>query len=83
MQDTTIRLLSRRELALRWDVSLETIKRRTKEGLLRPIRFNARLIRYRLDDVLAIEREASGEPVQKEYAFAPRDQELPTVGFGK
>ena len=49
-------LISRTELARRWGVSKETIKRREGEGLLTPLRFNQRLLRYRLEDILEIER---------------------------
>ncbi|MEZ5325926.1 MAG: MerR family transcriptional regulator [Verrucomicrobiales bacterium] len=49
-------LLSRNQLAKRWGVSKETIKRREREGLLTPIRFNQRLLRYRLDDIVALEQ---------------------------
>ena len=55
----TEQMLSRRTLAARWGVSVETVKRREHAGLLRPLRFNARLIRYRLDDVEAYERNAT------------------------
>ncbi len=50
-------LISRNQLAERWSVSKETIKRREREGLLTPVRFNQRLLRYRLEDILAIEQE--------------------------
>lgn len=53
--DKTDELRSRKWVADRWGVSTETIKRRTKEGLLHPVRFNTRLIRYRLSEILAIE----------------------------
>lgn len=49
-------LISRDQLAKRWGVSKETIKRREREGLLTPLRFNQRLLRYRLDDIIAIEQ---------------------------
>jgi len=52
------RLLSRRQIAVKEGVSVETIKRREKQGLLTPIRFNSRLLRYRLSDVLAYEAAA-------------------------
>jgi hypothetical protein len=55
------RLVSRKELSKRWGVSTETIKRRTLEGLLKPLRFNQRLLRYRLSDIIRIEQEASGK----------------------
>ena len=54
------RLLSRRQVATRQGVSTETIKRREREGSLTPLRFNERLIRYRLSDVLAYEQAATG-----------------------
>ncbi len=49
-------LISRDQLAQRWGVSKETIKRREREGLLNPIRFNQRLLRYRMEDIVAIEQ---------------------------
>ena len=54
---TNQELISRDQLAKRWSVSKETIKRREREGLLNPIRFNQRLLRYRLEDILEIEQE--------------------------
>jgi len=54
------RLLSRRQLALRHGVSTETIKRRERDGSLKAVRFNQRLIRYKLSDVLAYEAAAAG-----------------------
>ena len=54
------RLLSRKEVARRWGVSTETVKRRASEGLLPPIRFNQRLVRYRLSDIRRLEDEAAG-----------------------
>ena len=41
-------LYSQRQVASRLGVSTETIKRRERDGLLRGIRFNQRLIHYRL-----------------------------------
>jgi predicted site-specific integrase-resolvase len=52
-------LLSRRALAQRWSCSRETVKRRTKEGILHPVRFNQRMLRYRLSEVEQVERAAS------------------------
>ena len=54
------RLLSRRQVAIREGVSVMTIKRREQEGWLTPLRFNERLIRYRLSDVLRYEQAAAG-----------------------
>jgi hypothetical protein len=53
-------LLSRKQVADRWSVSLETIKRREAAGLLQPLRFSARQVRYRLSDVVTAETSAAG-----------------------
>jgi hypothetical protein len=53
-------LLSRRAVAARWQTSTETIKRREKEGLLKAIPFNQRLLRYKLSDIEALEAAAGG-----------------------
>jgi hypothetical protein len=52
-----LRLLTRAQLAERWSVSRETIKRREKAGIL-PVLKLGRDARYRLSDVLRLEREA-------------------------
>jgi hypothetical protein len=52
-------LLSRKQVANRWSVCTETVKRKERAGLLSPVRFNQRLTRYRLSDVLALEKEAT------------------------
>jgi hypothetical protein len=51
-------LLTRSELARRWKVSIETLKRRERAKILRPVRLEGRVIRYRMSDVLRIEEEA-------------------------
>ncbi len=51
------KLISRARLAERWGVSAMTIRRKEKEGQLPVIRFNERLVRYRLSDVIALERK--------------------------
>jgi hypothetical protein len=53
-------LLSRRAVADRWQTSVETVKRRERAGLLTAIRFNQRLLRYRLSDIEAFEAAAAG-----------------------
>jgi hypothetical protein len=53
-------LLSRKAIADRWQTSVETVKRRERAGLLKPIRFNQRLLRYKLSDVEALEASATG-----------------------
>jgi len=48
-------LLSRRQVAQRWACCEHTVARRRD---LKPVRFNKRLLRYRLADVEAIEAAA-------------------------
>jgi hypothetical protein len=50
-------LLSRRQVAQRWGCCEHTVARRRD---LKPLRFNDRLLRYRLEDVEAVERAAAG-----------------------
>lgn len=52
-----IEFLTRNELARRWRVSTETIKRRERAGIL-PVLKLGRRTRYRLEDVTRIEAEA-------------------------
>ncbi len=51
-------LLSRRELAERWNCCIHTIARRHD---LETVRLSKRLLRYRLRDVEAIEAAAAGK----------------------
>ena len=51
------RLVSRKELSARWSVSLETIKRRERDGTLSPIVLGG-LVRYALTQVEEIEQQA-------------------------
>lgn len=53
-------LISPKALAARWNCSRMTIQRRTREGVLHPVRFNQRFIRFALSEVLRVEREATG-----------------------
>jgi len=48
---------TRAELALRWRVSTETIKRREQAGILRALKLG-RGVRYRQSDIEQIERDA-------------------------
>jgi hypothetical protein len=54
-------LLTRRELAERWKVSIETVKRRERVKMLRPMRLDGRVVRYRMSDVVRIEQEGYGD----------------------
>lgn len=51
----TDELISRKDLAARWGVTTETVKRMEGTKNLHPIRFNKRLFRYRVVDVQRIE----------------------------
>ena len=53
-------LLTRPELARRWKVSIETLKRRERAKILRPMRLDGRIVRYRMSDVVRIEQEGCG-----------------------
>ena len=53
-QDTTE---VRADLRERWACSLETLKRRERDGLLRPLKLGAK-VKYRLSDIVEAEHEA-------------------------
>lgn len=55
------RQLSRKELSERWNLSIKTIKRRERAGILRPLSLGARTVRYRLSEILAIEEDAAAK----------------------
>ena len=52
-----IEMLTRRNLAHRWRVSTETLKRKERAGLLHSLKIG-RGIRYRLSDILNFEADA-------------------------
>jgi DNA-binding transcriptional regulator PaaX len=52
-------LISRAEVMRRWRISIESVKRREKEGVLRPVRIGWRAVRYRLSDVVRAEEQAA------------------------
>jgi hypothetical protein len=51
-------LISRKQLRERWNCCGMTLKRREAAGVLKAVRFNQRMLRYRLSDILRIEAEA-------------------------
>jgi hypothetical protein len=55
--DKPARLLTRKGLADRWQMSTETLKRRERAGVLRVLKLG-RGVRYRLSDVEALEAAA-------------------------
>lgn len=54
--------LSRQELVARWGCSLSTIKRREAEGVLVPVRFGPRLVRYSMADIEVLEQRLAIGP---------------------
>ena len=50
-------MLSRRQLADRWSCSIETLRRRERDGTLNTRRIGS-LVRYRLRDIEAIEGDS-------------------------
>jgi hypothetical protein len=57
LQDRSVQLVTRRELAARWSFSIETLKRRERAGIL-PFLKLGRGVRYRLSEVERIEADA-------------------------
>jgi hypothetical protein len=55
--NTSSQMLSRRHLAARWALSVETLKRREKAGSL-PFLKLGKAVRYRLADIELIEAQA-------------------------
>jgi hypothetical protein len=51
--------ITRPQLAVRWQVSGETIKRYERRGIVRPVKIAARMLRYRLSDIEALETSAT------------------------
>jgi hypothetical protein len=50
--------LNRRELAARWRCSMETVKRKQRSGLLKPVRLSQRLLLYKLAEIQSLEEAA-------------------------
>jgi len=61
-QDTSVQLVTRRELSGRWKLSVETLKRRERCGVL-PFLKLGRGVRYRLADVEQLEAGAEVKPI--------------------
>ena len=56
-QDRLVQLVTRRELSGRWKLSVETLKRRERRGLLPCLKLG-RGVRYRLSDIEQLEADA-------------------------
>ena len=61
-QDNAVQLVTRRELSDRWKLSIETLKRRERCGIL-PFLKLGRCVRYRLVDVEQLEAGAEVKPI--------------------
>jgi hypothetical protein len=57
IQNNSVQLVTRRGLAGRWQVSIETLKRRERAGVL-PFLKLGRGVRYRLSEIERIEADA-------------------------
>jgi hypothetical protein len=60
-------LIPRHALARRWACHVETIRRREKAGQLHPIQIGERMIRYKMREVLEIEREAATQVKSRSF----------------
>lgn len=56
---TTPQFITRKQLAERWDVSIESLKRYERRGILRPVKIASRVLRYRFEEIEAREKEAT------------------------
>jgi len=57
------KLFSRKDLATRWNCSIETLKRREKSGILNPT-ILGRLVRYKLEEIESIESAGSRKEIR-------------------
>jgi hypothetical protein len=66
-------LIERSALARRWKCHQETLRRKEKQGQLHPLQLAERMVRYRMQEVLAIEHEAAAARTAKaqEKGFRP------------
>ena len=56
---TTPQFITRKQLAERWDVSIESLKRYERRGILSPVKIAPRVLRYRFAEIEARETEAT------------------------
>jgi len=59
LKTTDYCLLSRKEVAQILSLSVPTVKRYQQQGLIKPIIVNARVIRYRYEDILKFIEQAA------------------------
>jgi hypothetical protein len=58
IQQRTDVLVTRRQLASRWNCAVETIKRRQRQGIITAVRLSPRQVRYSLLEIIRIEEAA-------------------------
>lgn len=51
--------ITRHQLAERWQLSCESLKRYERRGILHPCKIAARMLRYRLSEIEALENEST------------------------
>jgi hypothetical protein len=51
--------ITRQQLAERWQVTCESCKRYERRGIIHPVKIAARMLRYRLDEIENLERDAT------------------------
>ena len=54
------KMIDRKQLAARWNVSIPTLKRMEKRGLLDIVSLSERVLRYRLEDIERMEADQKG-----------------------
>jgi predicted site-specific integrase-resolvase len=54
-------MIDRKQLAARWNVSIPTLKRMEKRGLLDIVSLSERVLRYRLEDIERMEADVEGD----------------------
>jgi predicted site-specific integrase-resolvase len=59
INSTAPKLLSRKDVAGMLDLSVRTVTRYQQQGMIRPILFNSRLVRYRYEDVMEFINQAA------------------------
>lgn len=74
--------LTRKEIADLFSVSVETIKRRTSEGLLKPIFVNPRVIHYTVNDVRTMVEHGYYLDAKKALAAGIRPADIGFHAFG-
>lgn len=59
MKTPSPHFITRKQLAERWACTCESLKRYERRGILHPCKIAARMLRYRMAEIEAIENEAT------------------------